>query len=66
MRRVCEIFDCYDPAVDFVEFHSSSCPKLAGTGECNCGPIQRIWLCAPHYDNQESIIGMRVKPSALA
>jgi hypothetical protein len=66
MRRVCDMFDCYDPAVDYVVFHSSACPELARTGRCNCGPIQKIWLCAYHFDNQELIIGQRVKPTAIA
>jgi hypothetical protein len=66
MRRTCDMFDCYEPAVDFVEFHSSACPKLNGQETCNCGPIQRIWLCVTHYDNQDTIIGQRVKPTALA
>lgn len=67
MRRVCEIFDCYNPAVDYVEFHSSDCPALAAAKDgCICGPIQRIWLCSEHFDHQETIVGQRVKPSALA
>jgi hypothetical protein len=65
MRRICGLQECDEPAVDFVTMHSGSCPALSETGGCNCGPLARYWLCANHYDNIETVIGMRLKPSAF-